>query len=87
MPLYDFECDKCKLQFEAIAKFEEEIKCPVCFDEIAKQLPPQGKSPSFKLVYNPQKDIVDWDGNKTRFWDDWKKDKTQRIPQLDGDAK
>lgn len=71
--------------FEAIARFDEEVKCPVCFDANAERIFPT-KPPSFKLTYNPQKDMVDWDGNRSRYWDEWKKDKSQRIPKLDGDG-
>lgn len=85
MALFEYECPKCKIIFEWIAKFDEEVKCPLCWDETAKKIFPT-KSPSFKLTYNPQKDMVDWDGNRSKYWDDWKKDKTQRIPQLDGDG-
>ncbi len=87
MPLYEYECtnENCKIIFEAIAKFDEEIKCPVCFDEKAEKIFPT-KAPSIKLVYNPQTDMVDWNQNRTRYYDDWKKDKTQRIPKLDGDG-
>jgi hypothetical protein len=52
---------------------------------------PQGKSPSFKLVYNPKSDKCDWDGNRTRYWDDYKKMKADglkpRIPEEDGESR
>ena len=47
-----------------------------------------GKSPSFKLTYNAQTDICDWDGNRSKYWDDYKKQKAEgkkvRIPKHDG---
>lgn len=43
----------------------------------------------FKLTYNPVTDMVDWDGNRTRYFDEYKKMKKEgknpRIPQLDGE--
>lgn len=89
MPIYDWECTKCHVQFEYMAKINEEIiKCPLCFDEDAERIFPQS-APSFKLTYNPQKDMVDWDGNKTQYWDKYKEMKAEgkkpRIPALDGE--
>ena len=89
MPIYDWECPDCGLVFEWMAKISDEtVKCPLCFDTDAKKIFPQ-KAPSFKLTYNPKTDMVDWDGNRTRYWDDYKKMKAEgkkpRIPALDGD--
>lgn len=30
MPLFDFECESCKHEFEDISKQDEVILCPVC---------------------------------------------------------
>lgn len=30
MPLYDYECSTCQIQFEELAKQEEIINCPQC---------------------------------------------------------
>ena len=90
MPIFDYQCTEkeCGLIFEWFAKFDEVVKCPLCFDEDAKKIPPQGKSPSFKLTYNNKTDMVDWDGNRSKYWDQYKKDKAAgkkpRIQQLDG---
>ena len=89
MPLFDFECPKCKLIFEWMIKINEDTaKCPVCFDEDCPKVW-LGKSPSFKLTYNPKTDIVDWDGNRSKYWDEYKKMKKEgkkpRIPALDGE--
>jgi putative FmdB family regulatory protein len=88
MPIYDYQCPKCHKVFERIAKENEVVVCECKY--IAKRIFPQ-KSPSFKLTYNPKTDIVDWDGNRSRYWDQYKKDKEDgkkvRIPQLDGDVK
>lgn len=90
MALYDYECPECGLMFEWVAKFDEEVKCPVCWDITAKRIFPQS-APKFKLKYNPQTDMVDWDGNRSRYWDDYKKMKAEgkkpRIPELDGESR
>lgn len=89
MPLYDYMCPLCKTEFEWMAKFDEIVKCPLCFDQDADKIFPK-KSPSFKLVYNPKTDMVDFDGNRSRYYDDYKElkktDKNARIPKLDGDG-
>ncbi len=89
MPLFDYKCPKCTAEFEWMAKFDEIVKCPLCFDQDAAKIFPK-KSPSFKLTYNPKTDIVDWDGNRSRYYDDYKKmkqtDNKARIPKLDGDG-
>jgi len=90
MPIHDVECKKCKEVDEVLTlRIGEKIpNCPCGGKRII--LVPSGKSPSFKLTYNPQKDMVDWDGNRSRYWDDYKKipfDKRKnfRIPKHDGD--
>ena len=89
MPLYEYECPKCKVVFESIAKFDEKIKCPLCFDVDTVKIFPT-KSPSFKLTYNPKTDLVDWNGNRSQYWDKYKEmkqtDNKARIPALDGDG-
>jgi putative FmdB family regulatory protein len=30
MPLYEYQCKKCKHVFTELAKFEDKIKCPLC---------------------------------------------------------
>lgn len=89
MPLYDYKCSVCKVEFEWMAKFDEIVKCPLCFDTDADKVFPK-KAPKFKLVYNPQTDMVDFDGNRTRFYDSYKEmkktDNKARIPKLDGDG-
>jgi len=57
---------------------------------IANRIFPK-KPPKFDLIYNNATDMVDWDGNTSRYWDDYKKMKAEgknpRIPKLDGDEK
>jgi len=74
MPVFDYECQICKKQFDKITKENEVVKCPC--GNTATRIFPQ-KAPSFKLKYNPRKDKVDWDGNTTRFYDEWKKQKAE----------
>ncbi len=42
MPLYEFLCSKCLIEFEAIAKFKEEVKCPECKGIAERQLSSYG---------------------------------------------
>jgi len=88
MPLYDYEC-KCGCKFESIEPIDTDFAiCKEC-GFIAQKVFPK-KSPQFNLSYNPKTDMVDWNGNKTRYWDDYKKmkedGKKPRIPALDGDG-
>lgn len=87
MPIYDFKCE-CGYEFDSIVKLGTVgKKCPKCGKK-AKKIFPQ-KAPRFDLKYNPKSDMVDWDGNTTRFYDEYKKMKAEgknpRIPALDGD--
>jgi putative FmdB family regulatory protein len=87
--MYDWECTECHLIFEWLAKSNaKSVKCPLCFDAKAKKVfitPLQ-----FKLKYNPKTDLVDWDGNTSQYWNEYKKMKAEgqnpRIPSLDGDG-
>lgn len=90
MPVYDTKCDKCKKEKEVLTlKISEKLGKCECGGKLIK-LAPSSKSPSFKLVYDNKKDMVDWDGNTSRYWDDYKKQKAQgknvRIPKFDGDG-
>lgn len=64
MPIYDCECKKCGNIREEFLGIDEEPKeiCDVCGGENAYRLP----GGNFKLVYNPKKDICDWQGNTTQ---------------------
>ncbi len=89
MPIYDFDCEHCGLKFDKIVGYGVQIAtCPECEGDSYKVFP--RKAPSIDLKYNPQTDIVDWDGNTTRYWDQYKQDKADgkdvRIPKHDGDG-
>lgn len=89
MPIYDFTCDHCGLEFDKIVDYNVMIAtCPKCEKDSYKVFP--RKAPCIDLKYNPVTDMVDWDGNTTRYWDDYKKDKADgkdvRIPKHDGDG-
>lgn len=90
MPINDVECNKCNKQKEILTmSINEEIseKCN-CGGEFKKIFPT--KPAQFNLTYNPRTDIVDWDGNTSRYYDEYKKMKAEgkkpRIPALDGDG-
>ena len=89
MPIYEFECNDCGIVFEDIVRIGTVGKtCPKCGKKSKKIFPRH--PPKFNLKYNPQSDIVDWDGNTTRFYDEYRKMKAEgknpRIPKLDGDG-
>jgi len=63
MPLYEFECNECKTNIETIESFlksEDTHKCPKCGRVMYKVI---GSKMTFKLLYDPKKDIVSW-GNE-----------------------
>lgn len=90
MPLFDFECE-CGNEFEYLVMRDGEVVvCPKCDGRNKiKKLSPQSPV-NFKLLYDPKIDTVDWDGNTSRYYDEYKKQKKEgknvRIAQLDGDG-
>jgi len=89
MPIMDFTCEHCGLAFDKLVESGVEIAtCPKCEGNSYKVFP--RKAPSIDLKYNPQTDMVDWDGNRSRYWDQYKQDKKDgkdvRIPKHDGDG-
>lgn len=90
MPLYDTKCQKCNKEEEVLTLRVNE-KIPDC--ECGGKriiMAPSGKSPSFKLLFDPKKDSVNWDGERSKYFDEYKKQKSEgknvRIAQLDGDG-
>lgn len=90
MPIYNVQCKKCKKEEEVLTlRVGEKIPNCECGGK-RKILAPTGKSPSFKLVYDNKTDMVDWDGNRSTYYDAWKaipkeKRKDYKIPTLDGE--
>ena len=66
MPIYDFECKKCRNKFDAIAGLESKSKVCKC-GYLAKRVFPKS-APSINLKYNPKSDICDWDGNTSQYY-------------------
>lgn len=89
MPIYDFECEFCGEDFDLIVEYDTNKTLCISCGKTAKRVFPK-KAPSIDFVYNPVSDMVDWDGNTTRFYDEYKKQKSEgkdvRIPKLDGDG-
>ena len=89
MPVYDFECDNCGHEFDKLVSHEvSETMCIGC-SKTAKRVFPR-KAPGIELKFNPETDMVDWDGNKSQYWDAYKEQKNEgkdvRIPKHDGDG-
>jgi hypothetical protein len=90
MPIYDVECKKCGYIEERIILWYEKVeRCKKCNGQVKLLI--GGGRPNFKLVYDNKKDMVDWDGNKSRYWDEYKRQKAEgkkvRIPELDGEKR
>lgn len=63
MPLFEFECSECEKNIEIIESFlksEEPHRCPRCGRLMNKIV---GSKMTFKLLYDPKKDIISW-GNE-----------------------
>jgi putative FmdB family regulatory protein len=87
VPIYEFECAVCGNVFEKILKMDSNSTKCSCGEQAIRIFP--SKAPSFKLKYNPKTDVVDWNGNTSQYWKDYKKMKEEgkkpRIPTLDGE--
>ena len=87
MPVFDYVCDTCDKHTELLVIHNEEVneKC-----ECGGHLYRLPSAPYFKLVYNNKTDMCDWDGNTSRYWDEYKKQKEEgknvRVPKHDGDG-
>ena len=89
MPVYEYQCCECcdvveRIFFNEVDVLDENCVCGGCMKRIFPT-----KAPKFKLVYNNKTDICDWNGNTSRYWDEYKNQKAEgknvRIPELDGD--
>jgi len=89
IPIYDTLCKKCKKE-EEILTLRISKKIPNCKCGGERIILSPKKSPSFKLVYDNKKDIVDWDGNRSTYYDEYNRQKSAgknvRIAELDGDG-
>ena len=89
IPLYDYVCRKCGNEKKDIIERIETDAIHIC--EVCNYLMNRATNCShFKLKYDPSKDIVDWDGNRSRYWDEYKKQRSEgknvRVPKHDGDG-
>lgn len=87
MPIYNVKCKNCGDEEEVITlRISEKISKCKC-GGIRRILAPSGKSPSFKLIFDNKKDTCDWDGNRSQYYDEYKKQKSEgknvRINELD----
>lgn len=65
--MYDWECQHCGFKFERAERKDVTIvSCPKCDNDSYKIFPQ--KAPNFSLTYDPKKDMVDWDGNKSQYY-------------------
>ena len=90
MPVWDVKCTKCGKVMEQICVHSDDLQpCIYCKGECKKIV--GDTPPGFRLVYNNKTDMVDWEGNKSRYWDEYKKQKSQgkdvRIPEHDGETR
>ena len=77
MPIYEyccFECEEFEEMLMPLRDCDKEVQCKTCKKPMIK-IPPTGTK--FKLTYNPKTDICDWNGNTTRYWDEYKKQKAE----------
>ena len=89
MPIYQIKCKQCKKEEEILTlRISEKIPDCKCGGKRII-MAPSGKSPSFKLLYDPKKDSCNWDGERTKYFDEYKKQKAEgkdvRIVEMDGD--
>lgn len=82
--MFDWQCEYCNNEFESMQKSDVIIiTCVKCGHNSFKIFPK--KSPSFNLTYNPKSDMVDWDGNRSRYYDEYNAAKARgenvRMPE------
>ena len=70
----DWYCTKCEFIENDEFRYTDEIyNCPKC-QTIMKQL--MGKM-TFELKYDPKKDLFDWQGNRSQYWSEVKKQRRE----------
>ena len=79
MPIYEYLCSICNVMQERL-EFGDEIDkphlCPNCGRDMKRTLPTKM---TFKLVYDPKRHKFDWDGNRTRRFDEVDKLRKQGV--------
>ena len=87
MPIHEWICSPCEIYVEKL-EFGDEITrphpCPGCEQEMTKII----SLCRFELVYNAKRDLCDWHGNSSHYWDAVKKareDGKDVKPLIDGD--
>jgi putative FmdB family regulatory protein len=74
MPLFDYQCEKCKIVNEVLVNYEDNnlAVCNVCGGMMVRLFP---TGQSFKLIYNNQTDCCSW-GNEgyssSQYWSEVK---------------
>jgi len=91
MAIFDWKCEKCGNEFEYLIMGSDDVAiCDKCGSIEVKKMAPQSPV-TFKLIYDNKTDMVDWDGNKSRYYDKYKEMKRNgenpRIPELDGETR
>ena len=88
VPIYEYECVNCGYQIERLEYLTDETHkkniCTECGGDMKRIV----SLCQFKLEYNPTKDICDWQGNTSHYWDEVKKQRAEGKdvkPVIDGD--
>ena len=74
MPMYDYSCSCGYKEEKIVFCCADSQMCPECGKLMKKEFP---KGTRFNLKYDNKKDMCDWDGNTSRYWDDVNKQKKE----------
>ena len=70
--LADWYCPACNHIAEDEFRYHDDnFECPECSENMTQHI---GKL-NFKLLYDPKKDLFDWQGNKSQFWSSVKEER------------
>jgi len=87
MPIYDIFCtgDECDNEvIDIILKVSEDLPvCSECGAEMSRKI----QCCHFELKYDNRKDICDWDGNTTKYYDEINKQTAEGKDVVDPNAK